>query len=331
MTSTGRRLLLPVAVLTTVVLLLGSCGDDDLPSAEVDLSDISVPDLTTSPTAGGETGDGGGEFETQNFDVDHAVWHSGFRIEVVGGSFYAEEDEFTDRRTYFVSLDTTLENITGETSFFSPEVALTSGASAYPAPFNLERPDVPGGLSTEAELVFVVDEDFEVEDAQLIFGTAEENQAVLPLGPDTGELVTLEPTPVDVAATLSMELIDIEIVGATLSPSIDAVHTGAPAGELALTLDLEITSRRSGNWSVFPTDLVLVDSEDRAIGVDGAELGSLAGASEGILHEDLYVRFLVDEGYEGEYELRFEPGSWFVGEDGVTQGSVAFTIPGDDT
>jgi hypothetical protein len=52
----------------------------------------------------------------------------------------------------------------------------------------------------------------------------------------------------------------------------------------------------------------------------------LPGSEDGTTTPDLYLRFLVDDPPDGEYTLRFTAPSWFVGEDGVEEGTLAFTL-----
>jgi hypothetical protein len=52
----------------------------------------------------------------------------------------------------------------------------------------------------------------------------------------------------------------------------------------------------------------------------------LPGSEAGTTTPDRWARFVVDEEPAGDYTLRFTPGSWFVGEDGVTEATFDFAI-----
>ena len=131
---------------------------------------------------------------------------------------------------------------------------------------------------------------------------------------------------VDVAGTLSMELIDLEFTGGDLRYDVLANYRQVDDGEQALTLTFDATSRKGGNWSVFADHFALVVPNGSAVGADGAELENLAGSDGGTMTSDMAIRFLVDDPASGTYSVRFTPGNWFIGDDEVTEGTFEFTL-----
>lgn len=329
-------------VLSLVLLLVASaCGGGSDETSVPDSDDDTTPgsvftlaprsDSTTSAPGGTTQTGGGGDDEPQAvaFSVGEEVWHSGFRIEVVEGAVTPEErGVFATEIRYVLSLQLQVENLGSEAAFFGPEATVTANTGAYvwDAGFSLAD-DIPGGLTSGAEILLVVDEGFDPASATLIFGDADENRAVVPLGPGGDTAVRLEPSDVDVSGELTMELIDLIFDGGDLRYDRVERHRQVEAGKQALTLRFDILSRKDGNWSIFDNNFGLVLPDGRALAPDGSEIPNIPGSNAGVTTEGLSIRFLVDEGTSGDMTLRFTPGSWFVGDDGVEEATFVFTLP----
>jgi hypothetical protein len=235
---------------------------------------------------------------------------------------------FRDELSYVATLEMTVANEGEDTWTFSPEMALTSSGNTYTEQsFQSEAPDVPGGLSSEGTFVFVVDEEFSLDDATLLVGSGGENRAVVPLGPDGDDLVAWEPETLDVTGEIAMQLITLTFAGGELRADFPRFHSEQDEGQLALTLDFAAVSRTTGNWNIFEADFVLTKPDGNSVPPDSAILGALPGSEAGITTEDLSLTFDVDDPASGQYTLIFTPGSWFVGDDGVTEGSFTFEVP----
>lgn len=302
------------------VLLIGACR---LGAGE------SPPQADAEPTSSAnqaEPATEAGALPDVSFPVNKEFWHSGFHITLEEGRFYAEEEQFTDQVDYFVVLPAQLENLTESETWFDGQLALAWQGDSVAAMFGTGQVNVPAGLSSQDEFQFLVNEGFDLDSARVIVGTPEENQAQVPLGPQAGELISLAPSQGSLAGTISLELIDLRFTGWELRADIPARFEQVEVGKRALTLYFDATSRRSGNWTLLAQAFALIVPSGDAVGVHGAELGSLPGAAEGIDTRDLYVRFLVDQPVSGQYTLRFTPGDWFVGSDGVDEGQFQFSL-----
>lgn len=95
---------------------------------------------------------------------------------------------------------------------------------------------------------------------------------------------------------------------------------------MSLTLTFDALSRRGGNWQLFATDFALIKPDGTAIAPDSIEIGSLPGSDEGVTTADRYVQLFVDDMPAGDYTLRLTPGSWFIGDDGVTEATFEFSL-----
>jgi hypothetical protein len=313
-----------IVLVLLVASVLTACGGGDDQAAPLPAGGdtTAAPVATTSGTGSGEAGG----IEDQTFDVGEGFWHSGFRFDVLSGEIATVENELTGARRTTLTLDLTLENTGEGEGFFDADVAVATANNSYLLdPLN-DLGLVPGGMSSQGAFVFAVDDGFDLATAELIVGGADVNQARVPLS-GSGDAVRLEPMAVDISGTLSMELIDLVVTGGDLRYDIPQRHRQAEAGMRALTLNFDVVSRNSGNWNVFDADLALVRPDGTAIGADGSEIGSLPGSDAGTTTRGRFVRFLVDEPSAGDYVLRLTPGNWFVGADGVTEGTFEFTIP----
>ena len=291
--------------------------------------DGSSMDAGTGATGGsggtaGTGGTGGASFE-RTFSVDQEFWHSGFHITILDGETFARET-LDSRIIRYVSINARFENLGPNETFFSPEISLVQdGVAAIPAG-DTDIPFVPSGLASSGVLAYIVEENFAVDSAQLIVGSNDVNQAIVPLSPQAGDLVSLEPADIPISGSISMELIDLSFNSGEIRADVPDSHSEIEAGSRGLTLSFDATSRRSGNWNILPQDFALILPGGSAVGVDGSELASLPGSDVGVDTPGLSVRFLVDEMTAGDYTLRFAPGAWFVGEDNVTEATFDFSI-----
>ncbi|MGA9596702.1 MAG: hypothetical protein WBV06_11115 [Acidimicrobiia bacterium] len=315
----ATRLLLVLAA--SLTLVVGCGGSDD--TATTRSSDEGRTTAQTTTTAGGEaTG-----IENQTFDVGQDFWHSGFHISADSGEISSKKDDFSDEVTYFLTLGLTLENTGTTAGFIDTEMTIVTADNSYPAsPLN-DLGEVAAGTTAQGELTFLIDGGFDLPSAVLMVGGPDVNQARVPLAGGT-EPVRLEPRSVDVAGTMSMELVDLTFKTAELRYDDPVGHREVDAGKQALILDFDVVSRKGGNWQIFATDFGLTLPDGTVIAPDRADIGSLPGSDEGVTTADRQLQFIVDGSPAGDYTLRLTPGTWFIGEDGVTDASFAFTIDG---
>jgi hypothetical protein len=314
-------LILGLVAMLVAAMLSAACGGGEDGGTPTPGDGTPTPgEATPTPTdTGADPGD-------QEFAVNQEFWHAGFHVTLGNGDISTRET-LDGRTLHFVSIDATFENLgPDETSFFSPVSLVQDGTAFIPSGDNTDIPRVPSGLSSDGTLVYLVEEDFDADRAQLVVGSGEENQALVPLGPQGGDLVTLEPSEPPISGSISMELIDLTFTSAELRADIPASYREIEAGRLGLTINFDATSRSSGNWRINAQNLALTLPSGSSVGADGAELPGLPGSDAGTDTPGLFVRFLVDDMPAGDYTLRFTPGDWFVGDDGVTEATFDFTL-----
>jgi len=309
----------PFALLIVFAFL--GCSDD---GSSADAGTGATGGSGGAAGTGGTGGTGGNSFEG-TFSVDQELWHSGFHITILDGETFTRET-LDGRVNYYASLNATFENLgPNESSFFSDISLVQDGIAAIPAG-DTDIPFVPSGLASDGVLAYIVEEDFDVGNSQLIAGSSDVVQAVVPLSPQAGALVSLEPVDVPISGSITMELIDLPFNSGEIRADIPDSYSQIEAGSRGLTLSFDAKSRKSGNWNILPQDFALILPGGGAVGVDGSKLASLPGSDVGVDTLGLSVRFLVDEMPAGDYTVRFAPGNWFVGEDNVTEATFDFAI-----
>ena len=320
-----------MSALVVVALIGAGCGGDDpdgdqatatavTTSAAASEVDTSTPAPSASPTVAVD------ELDGLEFAIDESFWHSGYAVTLDSGRVEAERDTFDEVTGHVLTLAGTFENLGDDTFWFGPDLSIVQPDATYDNTDFGDVPEAAGGLTVEGELTFSVDEAFDPATAMLVVGNADQARAQVPLEPGAGDLVDLPPEPVDVAGTMSVTPLDVEVVGAERRWDIPVDHDQAPAGEQALTLDITITSRKTGNWGLPDGSFVLVTPDGTSLPVDGSDTGgSLAGSEAGTDHDDLYLRFLVPEDAAGDYTLRMDPPDyWFTDE--PTEATLEFTL-----
>jgi hypothetical protein len=313
-----------IVLLLAFSLLIAACGggESEPTSAPVEDSGAAQPTVETA-SEGSESEDA---FEPQQFSVNQEFWHSGFRVELSDGSYYIEENTLTGAVRYYVSITASFENLGDNQTFFYADAAIVWDGDSAPHLLSSDFPDVPSGLASKGEFIFEVDENFDATSAHLLIGSGGDNRAQVPLGPEGGDLIALEPTEPSIEGSISLELIDLTFHSAELRADRPMSYTEVEDGKLALTLKFDATSRNQGNWNVYAQDFALILPSGSAVGPDGSELESLPGSESGVVTSDLSIRFLVDNPASGEYTLRFTAGSWFIGSDEVAEGTFDFVI-----
>ncbi|MBY5161444.1 hypothetical protein [Salsipaludibacter albus] len=326
----GRHRLATVVVLAAVVLVACGGGDDPVDVSSTTPSPAGTaapgptpsapPSATPSPTPSVDPLDG------LAFTVDQEFWHSGFRVVLGEATVEARRDADDEVVGHDLLLAGTFDNLAEDEGTFRPDLEVVLGDTTAPASTDTEWPTVGGGLSTDGVLVFEVEPGFDPATAVLVVGSPDQARAEVPLQPDAGTLVALPPEEVDLAGTMSLDLLDITVTGGQLRWDLPAEFDEVPAGDRALTLDLTATSRKSGNWGINATDFALALPDGTAVPADDAVLASLPGNDSGLDTPDLWLRFLVPEDTSGTVTLRITPGDWWL-DGGPTEAAMELTLP----
>ena len=305
---------LAIGGLLAMLVVSAACGGDDDDEATPTQSATEEPTASGTPEAS----------EPVVVQVGETFWHSGFMVTVDQATYAGTEDALSSVE-WTVAIDATFENVGPDTDTFDAEMVLLAGGESWDMSADSDIPSVPGELLQDGTIVFDVDDAFDFEDASLQVGSADQNQASVPLGAGGGDLVALEPAEPSVTGQIALELITLDFDGAELRADIPLTHDEMDDGKLHLTLDFSATSRNSGNWSVNVTDFALTLPDGTSVPAFSGNNVSLPGNDSGLTTGDLFVGFEVDDPAEGDYTVRFTPGSWWI-ENGPTEGEFSFTI-----
>jgi hypothetical protein len=319
MASTRRSLwsALLIALALSLTFALVACGgggdDDEEPTAE---PTVEEAEPTDEPAA-----------SEDSVQVDQSYWHAGFKVTL--GAANLVPDDFG---TATVTIDAVFENLGDTDATPDSQLALTSGTNSYPSgSLEEEIPQVPAGLTSSGTLAFDVDDAFTFENATLIVGNPENNQAFIPLGPEGEELVTLEPQTIAATGTVTAGAVTARVTGAELRADLPDRHSEMEAGQLALTVffEVDVGTGIAIGQGVFQSPnvaLILPDGTAVAVISDGVSgVNELLQGKEGTTISDLSVRFPVETPAPGTYQFvvrgNYGPGGSMV------EGQVSFEVP----
>ncbi|MEX0800098.1 MAG: hypothetical protein WD379_02650 [Dehalococcoidia bacterium] len=258
--------------------------------------------------------------------VGESFWHSGWKVtlgeaSLVPGDFGSVE----------VTIEATFENLSDTEATFDSTLVLVSGGQNYTdSSFTQDLPRVPGGLSGEGVIAFSVDEEFNFDDATLIIGASSNNQAIVPLGPQGQDLVTLEPREIAIAGDVTAGAVMLTVERGELRADIASKLRPIEAGKLSLTIFFSATPSAGiqlgqGVLGDENVKLKLPDGTTVAIPSDGISgVNALLQGAEGTTIPDLSVRFEIPDPPEGDYALVLT-GNYGGGGDSV-EGELPFTI-----
>jgi hypothetical protein len=282
---------LAIALLGAMALVSAACGGggDSEPTATVE-----EEEPTDEPTS---------EATDETVDIDQTLWHSGWKVTL--GEATVSTDEFGVRT---VTIDATFENLGADTATFDSQLVLTTGGNSYTETgTEQELPQVPGELSGSGVIAIRVDEEFSFDDATLVIGNPDNNQAIVPLGPGGDDLVTLEPQEIAVSGDVTAGAVKVTVERAELRADLPDVHSIMEEGKLALTVYFSVTPSAGiqigqGVFQDPNVALKLPDGTAVAVRSDGVSgVNELLQGKESTTISGLAVRFEVPEPAEGQY------------------------------
>ncbi|MEX1253048.1 MAG: hypothetical protein WEE64_01775 [Dehalococcoidia bacterium] len=305
---------LALTLFASIALVAGACGggggSDPTPTAEEEAP-------TDEPTS---------DATEDTVQIDESFWHSGWMVTL--GEATVTTDDLGARS---VAIEATFENLGTDTATFDSQLVLTSGGNSYTETgTEQELPEVPGELSGSGVLAIRVDDEFTFDDATLTIGNPANNQAVVPLGPDGDDLVTLEPREIAVSGDVTAGAVRVTVERAELRADLPDAHSIMEEGKLALTVYFSVTPSAGiqigqGVFQDPNVALKLPDGTAVAVRSDGVSgVNELLQGKEGTTISGLSVRFEVNEPAEGQYAFvvrgAYGPGG------AQAEGELPFTI-----
>ena len=302
-----------LTALALAALLLAACGSSggggETPTV-VETEELE-DEATPTPTA-----------EEESVQVDESYWHAGFKVTLGEARLTAGGLE----------IDAVFENLSDADATPDSNLVLQSGGQNYTEPtLDQEIPQVPGGLSTNGLITFQVDEAFSFDDAVLVVGLPSNNQAMVPLTPGAGELVSLEPLAIAASGSATAGALTVTLTGVEVRADLPENHDEEEEGKLALTVffsAMPVAGIQIGQGVLQSQNvaLKLPDGTSVAVRSDGISgVNELLQGKEGTTISGLSVRFDVPSPAAGEYAFiikgKYGPGGAQV------EAEVPFTVP----
>lgn len=304
-----------VAMLIVFAVACGGGGSDE-------------PDATDTPEAAATEPDATSASTTSTISIDVDAWHAGWKVSL--GTATLGPDSLGIQT---VSIDAGFENLSSSASTFNSQIALTSGGNAYSdTGIEHEFPNVPGGLSGSGTIAIQVDDDFTLDDATLIIGNPDNNQAVVPIGAESpDELVTLEPLQLDPTGSAEAGPVGFAVSGVEVRADLPDWSSEVEEGHLALIVSFEVTvgegiSLGEGTMSGDNLALSLPDGTAVAVRSDGRSgVNELLQGKEGTTIQDLSARFIINAPPEGTYAFIIRGN--YGPDHSMVEGEVPFEVP----
>jgi hypothetical protein len=268
------------------MLAVAACGGGGDDEAETTTTRAQVDRTTTSakPVA------------SDSVDVDEEAWFGGFKLTFVRATL--TPDDFGAGS--LVEIETEFENEGDADASLNAEMNLASGGENYEVDTS-DVPNVPGKAKGTGSLKFRVEETFTFEDAVLTLGSADLNQAVVPIG-DEGELVTLEPRTITAAGSGQSGTLKVDLRSGELRYDVLRDHAQVEKGKvsLSLTFDATFLGDFAGGFPFVPENLALMIPRGATVAPDESPIELLQPQSS---ITDQVARFTIDDPPEGTYQL----------------------------
>jgi hypothetical protein len=274
--------------------LVASCGGG---GDEEDVSPTPQASEEASPTEGQA-------LEEETVQVNETFWHAGWKVTLeeatlTPGNFGSAE----------LSIIASFENLGSDEATFDSQLLLTSSGNDYSgesfaAP---DLPRVPGERKGEGAFVFQVDDEFTIDDATLIVGNPDNNQAIVPIGPDGDDLISLEPRQIPAAGSVTAGALTLTVERAELRADFPDKHTEMEEGSLALSIFFSATPAAGiqvGQGVLQSQHVIIELPNGTAVAVvsDGVSgVNELLQGKEGTTIPDLRARFEVPSDAFGTY------------------------------
>ncbi len=305
-----------LAALALAAMLLAACNSGGGETPTVVETEELQGEATPTPTA-----------REESVQVDESYWHAGFKVTLGEARLTAGDSGILG-----MEIDVVFENLSDADATPNSTLVLQSGGQNYTEPtLDQEIPQVPGGLTSNGLITFQVDEAFSFDDAVLVVGLPSNNQAMVPLTPGAGELVSLEPQEIAASGSATAGALTVTLTGVEVRADLPENHDEEEEGKLALTVffsAMPVAGIQIGQGVLQSQNvaLKLPDGTSVAVRSDGISgVNELLQGKEGTTITDLSVRFDVPSPAAGEYAFiikgKYGPGGAQV------EAEVSFNVP----
>ena len=280
-----------VALAVVALPLIAACGGT---TARSQTGGAAVKVSPSGPVVGGSV------------TIDKTYWYAGFKVTLGKATVlkaitptpptFAQSPEK-------VTIEAIFQNLGPDTfTPYNQELILQSGTNSYIRHDSvLEKiPDVPGLQSGSGTIAFEVDNKFNLKNAVLLVGSANYNQAHVPLG-SSGQYVALEPQQVAVTGTVVIpDAFTLAVSGGDLSYDDPKRHDEQKPGDTNLVLHFSLTSSRDNLYGVSTDNASLKLPDGTATVAAGGNCCTIG--PKGTTTPDQFVTFAF-KGVDGAYDF----------------------------
>ena len=256
-----RRALQLAAPVAAGMLLIGACSKKD-ETTTTPSSTTAAPTTTaggsTATTAGKSTGTTTGTTPTKN-QIDTKVWNSGFTFNLKSWDV-AEIDGVP---SVVVSVDITNNGTTNAVPY-GPYALEADGTTLDNGELKSNsNTDVVAKQTTSNQLIFqIYDKQFNASETTLTIGSADQQQAKVPLG-DVSKATTLQPQAVkQTPAPIVLGNVTLTVNAAVVRYDKPNDHTNAPAGKGYLVLAGKTSNASATDQYFFDSSQVTITRPD---------------------------------------------------------------------
>jgi hypothetical protein len=323
--------LLAIALLVAAIAACGGGGDDDAtrttaPTADQNDGDDDDDGPTAEPGDDDDDDVDPGPAGT-SVEVNETFWHAGFQVEL--GTALVDEEGV-------LFIDAVFHNLgAADNASLDSRLALRSGGKDYVGNENFFDQDIPAVAArgtAEGNFAWYIDREFSLDDATFIIGHPDNNQAIVPLGPDSPEeLLTLEPQELTLSGQAVAGAVTVDLVGGEIRADLPNAYSIADKDHLELTLNFSVTVGEGIQigQGVFQDQNVALrqpDGSEIDVRSDGQSgVNELLQGNEGQTIDDLSVRFEIEKPAPGDYAFIIQ-GPYGPGGAEVTD-EIEFTVP----
>jgi hypothetical protein len=255
--------------------------------------------------------------------LNKEFWHSGFHI-TLGQVQYTPAPKVTPGAFAVpgkVLIQAKFENLGPETFGYNATMSLAIGNNQYTDVDSQDQklPNVPGKATGTGVIAFSVDNKFDLAKAVMTVGSAQFNQAVIPLG-QSGKLVSLAPIKVAITGSLVLPMLyKLDVTGGDLSYDNPLNHQEEDAGSQLLVVHFTKTALVD-TCCITAQQFSVKLPDGTAVAADRVEECCGIGAT-GTTKPDQYVTFVFKKA-DGSYDLIAKEKV----QDTQEQADVMFTI-----
>lgn len=231
---------LALLLAASFAFVLSACGDGDDEDGAT-----ATPEATEEATASKAA-------DEDSVRVNEAFWHAGWKVTLEEATLRPGGAGSAD-----VSISATFENLGADEAIFDSELLLTSGGNDYSddASAGHDLPLVPGERTGEGSFNLSVDEEFSLDDATLIVGNPDNNQAIVPIGSEGDDLISLEPREIAINGDATAGALTITVERAELRADPSGPTPGTRRWEASADrLLLRNASGRDSDWARRPPE-----------------------------------------------------------------------------